>query len=204
MIRSAYATALALALMAMPLSGQGIELKAGMNISTLSGDAVVDAAREIGVNFGVGFIIPIAGDFGLNLGTNFSKKGVTQVVDGVTTFMDLSYIEIPVLFRLGLLSAGPTSLHVVLGPNFGINTGCETTDVLAATPPTDCGPDIKNTDIGGVAGLGVSFALGGIVSFGLDMTYNMGMTSLGNATSSFDGLKNSTLTMQSHLGFSLF
>ena len=201
-----YTAALALMLTAMPSSGQELELKAGMNLSTLSGDAVIGAAREVGMNFGVGVILPVAPGFSLNLGTNFSKKGVTQTAGGVTTLMDLSYIEIPVLFRVGLLSAGTTSLDVVLGPNLGISTGCEriTTDALGPPVSTDCGSDLRNTDIGGVVGLGVSFAVGNLVSLGLDTTYNIGMTSLGNSTSTFDGLKNSTLTMQSRVSFSIF
>ena len=200
-----YTAALALMLTAMPLSGQRLELKAGMNLSTLSGDAVVGADREVGMNFGVGVIIPVAPGFDLNLGTNFSKKGVTQSAGGVTTLMDLSYIEIPVLIRVGLLSAGTASLDVVLGPNLGISTGCEiTTDALGPPASADCGSDLKNMDIGGVVGLGVSFAVGNLVSLGLDTTYNIGMTSLGNSTSTFDGLKNSTLTMQSRVSFAIF
>ena len=44
-----YTAALALMLTAMPSSGQELELKAGMNLSTLSGDAVIGAAREVGI-----------------------------------------------------------------------------------------------------------------------------------------------------------
>ncbi len=202
-----YTAALALILTAMPVSGQQLELKAGMNLSTLSGDAVVGATREMGMNFGLGIGIPIVPGFGLTIGTNFSKKGVEQTAGGVTSVMDLSYIEIPVLFRVGLLSAGTTSLDVVLGPNLGISTGCDlTTDALGTPTTTDCGTDLKKTDIGGVVGLGISFAVGNSVSLGLDTTYNMGLTSLSNGAgpSAFDGLKNSTLTMQSRVSFSIF
>ncbi len=40
------------------------------------------------------------------------------------------------------------------------------------------GPSFKKTDIGGTAGLGISFALGGILYAGFDVRYTTGMTSV--------------------------
>jgi len=64
------------------------------------------------------------------------------------------------------------------------------------------GPSFKKTDIGGTAGLGISFALGGIFYAGFDVRYTTGMTSIN--TISTDALKNRTLSVQTHLGLGIF
>ncbi|MDH5590731.1 MAG: PorT family protein [Gemmatimonadota bacterium] len=224
MMKKMYVAALALTVSAMPLSGQGIELRGGLNLSSLSGQDITNAVREMGMNYGVGFNIPIAGAFGLGLGTDFSQKGVEvqNIVDGLSTIsgvMDLSYIEIPLVFRVGLVGSGPVRLNLMLGPSFGFNTGCEFTEVLAGAEPDpnaaiDCANNlqgmginsIKDSDIGGIGGLSLDFVLGGLITAGVNVQYNMGLTPIADATAGtfFDAAKNSTYTIQTHLGFDIF
>ena len=201
------------ALTALPVQAQ-LELSGGMNLSDLAGALggtdIENAANNAGMSFGLGLILPMGGA-GLNLGAGWAQKGVEQILTDPGTqqeilqLIDLTYIEVPIHVRFGLLSAGPASLNLVLGPTLGFQIGCDVTQGLAVAE--ECanlanGPDFKKTDIGGTAGLGLSFGLGGILYAGFDVRYTTGMTSINNIST--DVLRNRTLSLQTHVGLGIF
>ncbi len=204
--------AMIVALTALPVEGQ-LEFSGGMNLSQLSGalagSDLQGAANQAGMVFGMDVVIPMGG-VGLNLGVDWSQKGVEDVLNPATQqevlrLINLDYIELPVHVRVPVVSAGATTINLVLGPTFGFRIGCDVTEGLAAAQKCGQvanGPSFKKTDIGGTAGLGISFALGGIVYAGFDVRYTTGMTSIN--TISADALKNRTLSIQTHLGLAIF
>jgi hypothetical protein len=203
MMKRSFVVLLLLAAGAMPVRAQGLELSSGVNFSTLSGDGIQNAANNLGMRFGVDFVLPL-GPLGLNLGADWSQKGVEQQLGAVAGALDVSYLELPLHFRFPLVGAGPLRLNAILGPTLGINTGCKLTlDVGAAQ---DCGDaaegfGINNIDWSGTAGLGVSFHVGGLAYLGLDLQYALGLS---NVYESGAEAKNRTFTLQSHLGFDIF
>ena len=200
------------ALTALPLEGQ-LEFSGGMNLSQLSGalggSDLQGAANQAGMVFGIDLVIPMGG-VGLNLGADWSQKGVEDVLNPATQqevlrLIKLDYIELPVHVRVPVVSAGATTINLVLGPTFGFRIGCDVTEGLAAAQKCGQvanGPNFKKTDIGGTAGLGISFALGGIFYAGFDVRYTTGMTSINNVSS--DSLKDRTLSLQTHFGIDIF
>ncbi|MDH5590893.1 MAG: hypothetical protein OEZ37_12665, partial [Gemmatimonadota bacterium] len=70
-----------LLLAALPLQAQSLMFRGGVNVSTLSGDAVTNAASENGLNYGLGLVIPL-GSVDLDLGLSFTEKG-GQTTDGL-------------------------------------------------------------------------------------------------------------------------
>ena len=204
--------AIIVALTALPVEGQ-LEFSGGMNLSQLSGalagSDLQGAANQAGMVFGMNVVIPMGG-MGLNLGIDWSQKGVEDVLNPATQqevlrLIDLDYIELPVHVRVPVVSAGAATINLVLGPTLGFRIGCEVTEGLAAAQKCGQvanGPSFKKTDIGGTAGLGISFALSGIVYAGFDVRYTTGMTSIN--TISADALKNRTLSIQTHLGLAIF
>ncbi len=80
-----------LASTALPIRAQGLEFSGGVNFAQLSGSAVQDAARNVGMNFGLDLVIPV-GPLGLNLGAGWSQKGVENTVANSTSIIDLTYI----------------------------------------------------------------------------------------------------------------
>jgi hypothetical protein len=193
------------ALTAAPVRGQGLEFSGGVNISELSGDAI-QAARNVGMNFGLDLVIPV-GPLGLNLGADWSQKGMERAAAGATSasIVDLSYIELPLHFRFPLIGAGPIRLNMILGPTLGINLGCDIT--VGGGGVEECassveGFDPKKMDWAGAAGLGLSFSLGGLAYAGVDLKYALGFTSISETAA--ETLKNRTFTRSSHLGFDLF
>ncbi len=204
--------AIIVALTALPVEGQ-LEFSGGMNLSQLSGalagSDLQGAANQAGMVFGMDVVIPMGG-VGLNLGVDWSQKGVEDVLNPATQqevlrLIDLDYIELPIHVRVPVVSAGAATINLVLGPTLGFRIGCDVTEGLAAAQKCGQvanGPNFKKTDIGGTAGLGISFALSGIVYAGFDVRYTTGMTSIN--TISTDALKNRTLSVQTHLGLGIF
>ncbi len=205
--------AMMLALTALPIEGQ-LEFSGGMNLSELNGalggSELQGAANRAGMVFGVDLVLPL-GPVGLNLGVDWAQKGVEDIVtdpvtqQGVLRAIDLRYIEVPLHFRVPVASVGPAAINLTLGPTFGFKLGCDVTEGTAAIQ--QCGqaangPKFNKTDIGGTAGLGLSFGLGGIVYAGFDVMYTTGMTSVNKISS--DSLKDRTLTLQTRLGFEIF
>lgn len=205
--------AMIMALTALPVEGQ-LEFSGGMNLSQLSGalggSNLQGAANQAGMVFGMDLVIPMGG-LGLNLGADWSQKGVEDLLTDpgtqqeVLRLIDLRYIEVPVHVRVPVLSAGVATVNLVLGPTFGFRIGCDVTEGLSAAQKCGQaanGPRFKKTDIGGTAGLGISFAMGGILYAGFDVRYTTGMTSINKIST--ESLKNRTLSIQTHLGFGIF
>jgi hypothetical protein len=203
--------AMIMALTALPVQGQ-LEFSGGMNLSELSGAIggtnLEDVTNRAGMIFGFDLILPMGG---LGLGADWSQKGFENFITDPATQqevlrqIDLSYIQVPLHVRVPVVSVGVTTVNLVLGPTFGIRTGCDVTEGTAAIQKCGQlanGPSFKNTDIGGTAGLGLSFALGGIVYAGFDVRYTTGMTSINKIST--DSLKNRTLSLETHLGFGIF
>ncbi len=205
--------AIIFALTALSVEGQ-LEFSGGMNLSQLSGalggSNLQEAGNRAGMVFGIDLIIPVGGP-GLSLGADWSQRGVEDIVTDPATqqadarLIDLQYIEIPLHVRVPVMSAGPTTVNLVLGPTFGFQIGCEVaSDLSAAQKCADLtnGPDLKETDIGATAGLGLSFGLGGIVYAGFDVRVTTGLTSISNISA--NSLRNRTFTAQTHIGFGIF
>ena len=212
MMKTLRLVAMILALTAVPVEGQ-LEFSAGMNLSdltgSLGGSEVDNLANRAGKVFGVDLVIPMGG-LGLNLGVDWSQKGQDLLTDPggaqeLLVLLDLQYLELPLHLRVPVVSSGPVSLNLVVGPTFGIRIGCElAADLEAAQDCADLanGPDLKDTDIGATAGLGISFGLGGIVYAGFDARFTTGMTSISNVSA--NSLRNRTFTVQTHIGFGIF
>ena len=204
--------AIIVALTALPVQGQ-LEFSGGMNLSQLSGALggtnLQNTGNRAGMVFGLDVIVPIGG-LGLNLGADWSQTGVEDVVPDqanqpVARLIDLQYIAIPLHVRVPVVSAGPTTINLVLGPTFGFRIGCNVTEGTPAVQKcgqAPNGPDFSKTDIGGTGGLGISFSLGGILYAGFDVRYTTGMTSINNVST--DSLKDRTLTLQTHVGIDIF
>jgi hypothetical protein len=179
MIRKSFVLLALLALSAAPARAQGLEFSGGVNMAKLSGDAVADAARNLGMNIGLDLVIPV-GPIGINIGGDFTQLSSDRTVGSEAQIVDLSYIQLPLHVRLPLVGAGPLRLNVVLGPTLGINTGCEiTTDLDGVRDCSDVGLggiDARSLDWSGTAGLGLSFRVGGLAYAGVDLLGTFGLT----------------------------
>lgn len=185
--------ALALALAAVLPSGASaqsgqIGLIGGATFSNLRG---LDDIEDVNLDSRTGLIgggyllLPLAGALQLQVEGLLVNKGA-EPRTGTDNELRLSYAEVPVMLRLNLGSSSAVNPHLYAGPYLGLRINCTIGD------DTDCedvpGTSVKSVDVGGIAGGGLAFDVGGLVLTG-GARYAFGVSTL--AELSGDGLEES-------------
>jgi hypothetical protein len=185
------------------LTGKGF--KVGLDMANFTGDDAPDeASMKLGFTGG-GFITYAFSDlFALQPELLFTMKGAKSDAGGVDYKTNLSYIEIPVLFKVQLVGGGNFKPNFYAGPAISFLMSAKAT---ADPEPTgwveDVKDDFKSTDIGLIGGAGADLLMGmgpGKVTF--DIRYNIGLSSLDNVDDGFDAkVNNSAITFLVGYGF---
>lgn len=118
-------------------------LKGGLNFNSADVKGG-DIDSKTGYHFGAYAVVKL-GPIGLQPEAYFSVQNLEADGDGV----DLSYIQVPVLLRLGILKV----LYLNAGPQFGFNTKAE-------VGGTDFKDQLKGTDISIAVGAGLDLPMG--------------------------------------------
>lgn len=112
--------------------------KVGINLANISGEDVGDTETNTGPVLGAYVVLGITDRFSFQPEVLYSEKG-WELFDGVVK-VNISYLDIPLLARLTLLSNSKTSLDFYLGPTFSIKlkgtmetSGVETDFVVKKT-----------------------------------------------------------------------
>ena len=135
----------------------GFGIKGGVTYATLDleiSDANVSAKSLTGFTGGAFYGIRLAGPLHVDVEGLFTTKGTKYDFDGENR-IKLTYLEVPVLARVGVVHAGGTTGYVSGGLSFAFKLKEVQEDAGEETPR---GSDTKKYDIG--------FAFGGGVSFG--------------------------------------
>lgn len=131
---------LCVTLASLPLAAPAMALekgiRAGVELATISGDfgELVGFDHKAGVTAGPFVAIPLAlSPLALQIEALYTMKGgktSATIVDEAgtptgtfTQFIDLTYIEVPVLLRLSPKTPWPLRPAVVAGPSFGMSLG---------------------------------------------------------------------------------
>ena len=157
-------------------------IKGGLNLSSVDTEGT---SGRTGFHAGLYFDAGMAG-FNIMPEILFSTKGAEA--DNGGGELNLSYVEIPILFKKGFAKV----LNVHLGPQFGLLLGAEDQD------GTDIKEFYKGTDLSGVIGAGVD--LPGGISGGL--RYVLGLTDINDVAGATESVKNRTI--QVYIGYKLF
>ncbi len=144
-------------------------VKAGISMSTLSGDDIEGVSSKIGMAAG--------GFFGIGLGpvmiqpeVQYVQKGA-QDEDNSDLKMKMDYLEIPVLIKAAFM--GPEAKvrpSIYAGPALGILLGAKTDD---GTNSVDVKDSYKSTDFGLAFGADIE-----IQGFIVDLRYTMGLSQI--------------------------
>ena len=129
-----------------------------------------------GFTGGAFYGIRLAGPLHVDVEGLFTTKGTKYDFDGENR-IKLTYLEVPVLARVGVVHAGGTTGYVSGGLSFAFKLKEVQEDAGEETPR---GSDTKKYDIG--------FAFGGGVSFGrwiVDARYTLGVTDIVDVELSF-------------------
>lgn len=161
---------------AVGLTGKGI--KAGLGLANLYGDDVEDTDIKLGFNGGAFVTYHFIPQFAIQPEIMFTMKGTKFSEDEADedTKINLTYLEIPVLFKFTPQMEGNIKPNIFAGPALGI--------LLSAKVKNDdydidydIKDGLKSIDFGLQFGAGVDFALEKMkITF--DARYSLGLTKM--------------------------
>jgi len=159
-------------------------IKGGINSATLSSDEDDDLKRLLGGVGGVFIGRDISPNFGLQLEGLFSMRGAGfKDVDDAK--INLQYIDVPVLARVGSPSNNGPRFFAFTGPQASLKVKSEI-ELFGVTESLD--DEVKSFDFGWVVGAGVDMQ-----RFTLDARYTLGLMNIDDTGD--DTVKNRTFSV---------
>ena len=153
----------------MSCAAPQVGVKAGVNMSRVSGDDADSFDSRTGLNVGLVAKTKVSDDFDVQTGLIFSQQGADYGESMYTGEYNLDYLNVPIMARFGIaeglkLQAGPQLGFLLSATDkFNFDGGSGEEDVKDFT---------KSIDFGVNFGLGYEFQNG----FGIDATYNLGLS----------------------------
>lgn len=170
---------------------QGLELgfRGGSSVASASvdADATVYTSSRTGLTGGV-FLSLHEGVLGVEVGAQYTQKGVNLEINNVFSHFDLTYAEFPAVVKLGV-PVGVFKPSVFGGGGIGYNIGCDASD------GGDCSGDIKSFEWTAIAGADVALYLG-TASLWADGRYHFGLNDVTGGGDTVTSLKNRSWTFQ--------
>jgi hypothetical protein len=196
-------------LAAAPLAhaGSAFGIKGGLSLSHVNAD-LVNTDNRTGFVGGAYGAFELAPGFGLQPELLFVRKGAklfsTNVTIGSTTFgkvgttLDVDYVEVPVLLRFDVPSAGLVDLRLLAGPvaSFKMNEQLSTTGLIGVKLDTN---EIKTADWGLAAGGAIAIKSGSYTLVG-EGRYTFGLANISDLPFGGD-VKNGTFYAMAGLEF---
>jgi len=188
------------------LAQMQIGLKAGLNISNISGDDAGSPDSKTGFAGGLFFMYKFSNMFAIQPEVYYTMKGAKEKEsfggETVEATVSLDYIEIPLLLKL-LIPIQGSSINPVIfaGPAVGINTTAKAKLEAGGESFEEDIEDVKSTDFGLVFGGGVGFPVGKN-ELGFDVRYILGLSTIDDSAEAFD-VKNGVINFNVYFGFSL-
>lgn len=173
-----------------PVKGlTGAGFKAGLVMAKASGDNIDMAEEETGIDAGylMGFAVggfieySFSPSFAIQPEILYNTKGVKFKSDefDVTDKITMTYMQIPVLLKFNIPTAGKFDPFIYAGPSIGILLSAN--DKLEGTDEDydeDIKDSFKSTDISAVLGLGAGFPMGASGQLTFEVRYDMGLTNV--------------------------
>lgn len=151
-------------------------LKAGLNVSNLTGD-LEDNKSLVGGQFGLFVEVGLSETLALQPELMFSMQGAKFKEGGVSADLKMNYINIPLIFKYELTEL----INIEFGPQVGFLVSSELENF-------DVSDDFEPVDFGG--NLGMSYDI--TENFILGTRYNFGLTTVAD-DDDFD-VKNAVIT----------
>jgi Outer membrane protein beta-barrel domain len=155
-------------------------VKGGMNISNVSADPqdLEDSGSLQSYAFGAWWGIPLNRHVTIQPEAYYSVKGDAETSGGYTSSTRISYVDVPVLVKLGFLQDAPARPSLFLGPSMGVNLAAKAT---LEGPGTSVDVDVKDRvhplELAFVVGGGLDFPVAGR-TFGVDVRYSRGLNNV--------------------------
>ena len=182
-MRYALATLLIFTLAAPAHAQLGLHLLGGAGSSTvlLEDEDAGDTGRKLAYHAGAGLTVPLSPGIGLRFDALYVQKGAVLDASepGVTIEAD---IELAYLELAPSVTLGTERVYAIGGPWFAFKRSCDISITAGGMSlEQECGEDtldIKDTDYGVAAGLGVKVPLAAGLTLGLEGIYSAGLASV--------------------------
>lgn len=158
-------------IMLSDVTGQhfNIGAKAGLNLYNINSDDAADYETKAGLHLGLLGHLHLTRQYGLQLEALYSSQGARYSFAGNEYDLNLSYINVPILFQY-MFNYG---FRIQAGPQVGILVDAESDN--AGNGDIDVSDDFKSAEV--ALSLGASYVH---VSsgFGVDARYNIGLSDI--------------------------
>ena len=145
-------------------------VKAGANLSNISGQDQSGNSSLIGLNAGVFANVPISGSFSFAPEVLYSGEGAKNTQAGVEYTLRENYLNVPLLIKW----KHESGFNVVTGPQVGFLLSA---NIKAQGQSEDVKSSFKSTDFGW--DFGVGYDLQG-VPLGIELRYALGISNIAN------------------------
>jgi hypothetical protein len=153
-------------------------LKGGMSISNMSVDPQEFEEGGSLKSFAIGgwWGMPLNRRFTLQTEAIYSVKGDQETEGGYTTSTHMSYIDVPVLAKVGFLHGSTTQPLLFLGPSLSLNVSANSKlEGEGSDIDVDVKDQVRPIDFGLVVGGGLDFLLGARTC-GVEVRYSHGLS----------------------------
>lgn len=140
----------------------------GYNSSTIGGNDFADASRRNGFIAGGLLVFPVASNVAIQPELLYTSKGVTGNDTDFHATLKMNYIEVPVLVRVDVSTAGKVKPFFYGGPAVSFKASCnfevsgQGVNINSSCDDFESsGTKLKTVDYGLVGGGGFAFDLGG-------------------------------------------
>lgn len=205
---AAIAATLLLALTAVPGAAQTtLHVSGGLNRAkvTYGPDWVMRAVAGAALSF------PVSERLNLQLGVDYAQKGLAANFGRAEILSaNLDYLEASALLEVAVAGGERASLHLLVGPTFGLNISCEFRSPLLGLPGghgVDCDDPNVSGDIpgGSDGGVGGGFRVGVGITDRIDVTigafYNFGTRNIVQSTRGSGTGKSRTMTVRAGFAY---
>lgn len=167
-------------------------VKGGFNMSTIAFDP---SDIEWNVKFGAvggGFVaLPVSSWLTIQPEGLLSRKGGTAKLDNTEATISLTYLDVPVLAKVGVAGSGDRKFSIFGGPSVAFKLSSDTSATVGGEEvDVDIDDDVEDFDFGIVGGL--EYAIG---RFSIDARYTFGLTDLNAAEGDETKAKNRVLSV---------
>lgn len=180
-VLAAVALALPAHASAQSVLGTSFGFVGAVNLSTFGGSDASGAKTKVNFSLGGFARIPMSPMWSFQPELEYAGKGAKESDNTGTATVDLSYIEVPLLFRVASPSTPAGRLYGEFGPSAAFKVDCTVSassgGVSASTSCANFGADVKSFDLGGVVGAGYEFPMSGM-GLSIGVRYNYGFTEI--------------------------
>jgi len=150
-------------------------LKIGLNITDYYGSDITDndQSTRTGLLAGGFLTYKVNSLFSIQPEIFLSMKGGSRLASYEVESYRLYYLEIPILAKLTVPTAGPATPNFFVGPAIALKLGSQRKEV----DPSSINNEIKNVDYGFVIGMGIDYEIG-YRQFLFELRYHLGTRSI--------------------------